>query len=239
MLDYPTRDRFNVSLFQRENSVLVYSGLQRTLSLAPKGRLWNSVSTKSKNRFVKRSSGSRRTNRPRRRRVRRGEKYPHDVVDKAAEMGLVGSSIPSSTAVRATRPVESILIAEELFSYDPGSHSRSSRARSEPRAIEEFGTEDQKERFLEPVALGEKISGAAISEPDTGSDVSSVSTRAEKDGDEWVINGNKMWITNGSIGDFFVVLCKTNPDAEGRYNGFSQIVVESDRDGFSADKITG
>jgi alkylation response protein AidB-like acyl-CoA dehydrogenase len=81
--------------------------------------------------------------------------------------------------------------------------------------------------------------GSAISEPDTGSDVSSVSTRAEKDGDEWVINGNKMWITNGSVGDFFIVLCKTDPDADGRYNGFSQIMVESDRDGFSSEKITG
>jgi alkylation response protein AidB-like acyl-CoA dehydrogenase len=54
-----------------------------------------------------------------------------------------------------------------------------------------------------------------------------------------VIDGNKMWITNGSVGDFFVVLCQTDPDAEGRYNGFSQIIVESDRDGFEAEKITG
>jgi alkylation response protein AidB-like acyl-CoA dehydrogenase len=81
--------------------------------------------------------------------------------------------------------------------------------------------------------------GAAISEPDTGSDVSSVSTSAEKDGDEWVVNGNKMWITNGSVGDYYVVLCQTDPDADGRYNGFSQIVVESDREGFEAEKITG
>ena len=81
--------------------------------------------------------------------------------------------------------------------------------------------------------------GSAISEPDVGSDVSSVATSAEKDEDEWVIDGNKMWITNGSVGDFFVVLCRTDPDADGRYNGFSQIIVESDRDGFQADKITG
>jgi acyl-CoA dehydrogenase len=81
--------------------------------------------------------------------------------------------------------------------------------------------------------------GAAISEPASGSDVSSISTKAEKDGDEWVINGNKMWITNGSVGDFFVVLCKTDPDPDSRYEGFSQIIVESDRDGFDSDKITG
>ncbi|MEF8882198.1 MAG: acyl-CoA dehydrogenase family protein, partial [Halapricum sp.] len=106
-------------------------------------------------------------------------------------------------------------------------------------AIMGFGTEDQKERWLEPVAAGDAIMGTAISEPDTGSDVSSVSTRAEKDGNEWVINGNKMWITNGTVGDYFVVMTETDPDAEGRYNGFSQLLVESDRDGFEAEKITG
>ncbi|MFA9425293.1 acyl-CoA dehydrogenase family protein [Natronorubrum sp. A-ect3] len=167
------------------------------------------------------------------------EKFPHDIVDKAAEMGLVGSSIPMEYGGAGYSTLETVLIAEELFSYDPGIALSIMACSFGTEAIQEFGTEDQKERFLEPVAMGEKISGAAISEPDTGSDVSSVSTRAEKDGDEWVVNGNKMWITNGTVGDFFVMLCKTNPDAEGRYNGFSQIVVESDRDGFSADKITG
>ncbi|QSW98067.1 acyl-CoA dehydrogenase family protein [Haloterrigena alkaliphila] len=167
------------------------------------------------------------------------EKFPHEIVDKAAEMGLVGSSIPIEYGGAGYSTVESVLIAEELFSYDPGIALSILACSFGTEAIREFGTEDQKERFLEPVAMGEKISGAAISEPDTGSDVSSVSTQAEKDGDEWVINGNKMWITNGTVGDFFVVLCKTDPDAEGRYDGFSQIVVESDRDGFSSDKITG
>jgi acyl-CoA dehydrogenase len=106
-------------------------------------------------------------------------------------------------------------------------------------AIIGFGTEEQKKKYLEPLAKGDAIMGAAISEPDTGSDVSSVSTTAEKNGDEWVINGNKMWITNGSVGDYFVVLCKTDPDSENRYEGFSQIIVESDRDGFESEKITG
>ncbi len=167
------------------------------------------------------------------------EKFPHEIVDKAAEMGLVGSSIPIEYGGAGYSTLESAIIAEELFSHDPGIALSIMACSFGTEAIREFGTEDQKERYLEPVAKGEKISGAAISEPDTGSDVSSVSTRAEKDGDEWVINGNKMWITNGSIGDFFVVLCKTDPDADSRYGGFSQIIVESDRDGFSSDKITG
>ncbi|MCU4740121.1 acyl-CoA dehydrogenase family protein [Halobacteria archaeon AArc-m2/3/4] len=167
------------------------------------------------------------------------ETFPHDVHEKAAEMGLTGPYIPIEYGGAGYSILDTTLIVEELFAVDPGIALSISASSFGCEAIMEFGTEDQKERFLEPVALGEKISGAAISEPDTGSDVSSVSTTAEKDGDEWVVNGTKMWITNGTVGDFFVVLCKTNPDAEGRYNGFSQIIVESDRDGFSAEKITG
>ncbi|MDQ2050136.1 acyl-CoA dehydrogenase family protein [Natronolimnohabitans sp. A-GB9] len=183
------------------------------------------------------------------------EKYPHDVVDKAAEMGLTGPYIPIEYGGAGYSILDTAIITEELFSYDPGIALSIVSASFGCEAIMNFGTEDQKERFLEPVALGEKVSGAAISEPDTGSDVSSVSTRAEKreaqdgaelsgaaaekDGDEWVINGTKMWITNGTVADFLVVLCETNPDAEGRYNGFSQIIVETDRDGVNTEKITG
>ncbi|MFB6164501.1 MAG: acyl-CoA dehydrogenase family protein, partial [Haloarculaceae archaeon] len=168
----------------------------------------------------------------------REEKYPYEVVEQAAEMGLLGARIPMDYGGAGYSVLENIIIAEELFSIDPGIAFCISASSFGCEAIMEFGTEEQKERYLPDVAAGEKVSGAAISEPDTGSDVSSVSTRAEKDGDEWVINGNKMWISNGTVGDFFVVLCKTDPDAEGRYNGFSQIIVESDRDGFTAEKIT-
>jgi len=167
------------------------------------------------------------------------EKYPHEVMDKAAEMGMLGSIIPMEYGGAGYNNLESAIITEELFAVDPGIGLCITSASFGAHAIMEYGTDDQKERFLSPIADGEAIMGAAISEPDTGSDVSSVSTRAEKDGDEWVINGNKMWITNGSVGDYYVVLCETDPDADGRYNGFSQIVVESDRDGFESEKITG
>ena len=169
----------------------------------------------------------------------REEKYPQDLMDEAAEMGLTGAAIPLEYGGAGYSTLETAIIIEELFAVDPGIGLCISSAGFGTEAIIEFGTEDQKERFLPPVAEGEAVTGAAISEPDTGSDVSSVSTEAEKDGDEWGLDGNKMWITNGSIGDYFVVMCKTNPDAPDRYSGFSQIVVESDRDGFEADKITG
>lgn len=167
------------------------------------------------------------------------EKFPHKILEKAAQMGLTGPHIPVEYGGAGYGAVEAAIIVEELFSIDPGVALSLVATGFGSEAIIGFGTEEQKKQYLEPVARGEAIMGAAISEPDTGSDVSSVSTKAEKDGNEWVINGNKMWITNGSIGDFFVVLCKTDPDPDSRYEGFSQIIVESDRDGFEADKITG
>ncbi|WP_336358135.1 acyl-CoA dehydrogenase family protein [Haloarcula sp. CGMCC 1.6347] len=167
------------------------------------------------------------------------EKFPREIVEKAAEMGLTGANIPMEYGGAGYDTLTNAIIAEELFAADPGIGLSIQSAAFGADALIGFGSEAQKEEYLEPVATGDAIMGAAISEPDTGSDVSSVSTQARKEGDEWVINGNKMWITNGSVGDYFVVLCETDPDAEGRYNGFSQILVESDRDGFEAEKITG
>ncbi|QIO22970.1 acyl-CoA dehydrogenase family protein [Haloarcula sp. JP-L23] len=169
----------------------------------------------------------------------REEKFPHEVVENAAEMGLTGANIPLEYGGVGYDTLTNAIIAEELFAADPGIGLSIQSAAFGADAIVGFGTAEQKEEYLEPVAAGDAIMGTAISEPDTGSDVSSVSTRARKDGDEWVIDGNKMWITNGTVGDYFVVLCQTDPDAEGRYNGFSQILVEADRDGFEAEKITG
>ncbi|MFC6720013.1 acyl-CoA dehydrogenase family protein [Halobacteriaceae archaeon SHR40] len=169
----------------------------------------------------------------------REEKYPHEVVDEAAKMGLLGAHIPMEYGGAGYSTLESMLISEELFAADPGIGLCVISSSFGTEAIVEYGTEEQKEEYLEPVARGDAITGAAITEPHAGSDVSAISTSAEKDGDEWVINGNKMWITNGTVADYVVVLCETDPDAEGRYNGFSQIIVETDRDGFTAEKITG
>ncbi|MEF8830659.1 MAG: acyl-CoA dehydrogenase family protein, partial [Halobacteriales archaeon] len=124
------------------------------------------------------------------------EKYPYDVVEKAAEMGLTGANIPIEYGGAGYSAIDVAIISEELFAVDPGIALSIVSASFGADSIMGFGTEDQKERFLPPVAKGEAIMGSAISEPDTGSDVSSVTTSAEKDGDEWVINGNKMWITN-------------------------------------------
>ena len=169
----------------------------------------------------------------------REEKYPHDVVEKAAELGLTAPHIPLEYGGVGYSNVDMMLVVEELFAADPGIALCLVSTAFGTESIIRFGTEEQKEEYLEPVARGDMITGAAISEPQAGSDVTSIETRAEKDGDEWVINGNKMWITNGTVADYVVMLCETDPEAEGRYNGFSQIIVETDRDGFDAEKITG
>ncbi len=169
----------------------------------------------------------------------RTESYPSEVMDKAVEMGLVGAHIPMEHGGVGYSPLEMAILTEELFAVDPGIGLCITAASFGVDAILEFGTEEQRETFLEPIPAGEAVMGAAISEPDSGSDVSSISTTATLDGDEWVINGRKMWITNGSVGDTFVVMCKTDPGIEDRYAGFSQIIVEADRAGFTAEKITG
>src|ERR671927_974963 len=99
-----------------------------------------------------------------------------------------------------------------------------------------FGTEEQKQRFLPRCATGEWTPAFALSEPEAGSDPGGMITRAERDGDEWVINGTKNWITNLGVADFYVVFAKTDPTAP-RSRGISAFVVEADRPGFSVGKL--
>ena len=167
------------------------------------------------------------------------EEYPRELVEEAAKLGLTAPHAPVEYGGVGYDSLEMALITEELFAVDPGIGLCITSAGFGSGALVAFGTDEQKERFVEPVTQGEAVMGAAISEPQAGSDVTSITTTAEKDGDEWVIDGNKMWITNGSVGDHFVVMCETDPDQDDRYLGYSQIVIEADRDGFSADKITG
>jgi alkylation response protein AidB-like acyl-CoA dehydrogenase len=99
-----------------------------------------------------------------------------------------------------------------------------------------FGTDEQRRRFLPRCASGEWSPAFALSEPEAGSDPGGMITRADRDGDEWVINGTKNWITNLGIADFYVVFAKTDRQAA-RSRGISAFVVEADRPGFSVGKL--
>src|SRR4051795_1912329 len=96
-----------------------------------------------------------------------------------------------------------------------------------------FGTDEQKQRFLPRCATGELSPAFALSEPEAGSDPASMRTFAVRDGDEWVINGQKNWITNASVADFYVVFAKTDREN----NRSSAFIVEADRDGFDPGKL--
>ncbi len=102
-----------------------------------------------------------------------------------------------------------------------------------------FGTDEQKSKYLPPLVRGEVISAGAFTEPDAGTDVVSIRTRAVKDKDDYVINGNKMFITNGTVCNFMCVLCVTDPKAEPKHSRHSIILVEADRPGVKATKIRG
>ncbi len=98
-------------------------------------------------------------------------------------------------------------------------------------ALATFGSDELKARYLVPAVKGEMVAGIGVTEPHAGSDVAAIRTRAVRDGDDWVINGQKMYITNISVADWICTLCVTDPDAG--YGGYSLIVIPTDAPGFS------
>jgi citronellyl-CoA dehydrogenase len=102
-------------------------------------------------------------------------------------------------------------------------------------SLHDFGSDDLRQRYLVPAIRGEMIGAIAVTEPDAGSDVARIKTRAVRDGDEWVINGSKIYITNAAIADWLCLLAVTDPLAG--YGGFSQIIVPTDAPGFRYDLL--
>ena len=101
-------------------------------------------------------------------------------------------------------------------------------------SLHNHGSHELKQRYLAPALRGEMVAAIAVTEPDAGSDVAGIRTRAERDGDDWVINGSKLYITNGTQADWLCLLARTS--AEGGYRGMSQIVFPTDTPGFSVSR---
>jgi len=161
--------------------------------------------------------------------------YPEAIRRKAAEYDFVGASIPTEYGGAGMDMLESVIVTEELWRADPGIGSAVGSASFGTNMLTRFGDEWMKEEWLPKIAAGETASASAISEPAHGSDVAGMETTAEKDGDEWVIDGNKMWITNGTVAGVAVVMAKTTPDAG--HEGITAFLVPTDLEGFSAEKI--
>jgi acyl-CoA dehydrogenase len=166
------------------------------------------------------------------------EKYPREIVKKAAENGLVGAWVPEVYGGAGAGFLGVAVITEQLSRVDMGIGLNIVAATFGCEAIHWYGTEDQKNEFMAPVCRGEMVSAGAFTEADAGTDVAGYRTRAIRDGDDYVINGNKMFITNGTVCDFFIVQCLTEPD-EKTHKRFSMIIVPSYAKGITRNKIHG
>ncbi|WP_336363400.1 acyl-CoA dehydrogenase family protein [Halalkalicoccus salilacus] len=166
---------------------------------------------------------------------REGE-YPWDILEAGQEAGLVAQDIPEEYGGRGLDVVQMLALAEEFYRADAGIALTLQLASFGGEMIYKYGSEEQKEEYLRPVAEGEQITGLAVSEPDTGSDLAGMTTTAEKDGDEYVINGEKYWIGNGVEADWLTVFVRTSEEND-RYSNQSLLIVPTDADGYEAEHI--
>ncbi|HET90584.1 MAG TPA: acyl-CoA dehydrogenase [Chloroflexi bacterium] len=159
------------------------------------------------------------------------DQFPDDLFRRMGELGIIGLPFPEKYNGSGGDYVSLVIALEEIARVS-GSMAITLDAQTslycEPIYL--FGSEEQKQTYLAPAACGEKIGAFGLTEPQAGSDAGATRTRAVRDGDEWVINGQKIFITNGSIADFVVITAKTDPDAGTR--GISAFIVERGTPGF-------
>ncbi|AAB90797.1 acyl-CoA dehydrogenase family protein [Archaeoglobus fulgidus] len=166
----------------------------------------------------------------------REEKYPMEIVRKARDLGFSTVKIPEEYGGMGLSLFEEALVTEEFYRVSPGIGNACLSSTFGTELLILFGSEEQKEKYLRWVTERHGISAMATTEPEAGSDVANVKTKIVKEGDEWVINGTKMFITNGTVCDFVLVLGRTY-EGEKRHHGLTFAIVESKSKGFKATKI--
>lgn len=165
-------------------------------------------------------------------RLEQQDEYPHEIVERMKDLGLFGCNVPEEFGGLGLSYSTYAMIVEELSrgwmsTVGPiGTHSVICDI------INRFGTEEQKREFLPGLAAGERRGGLALSEADAGTDVQRISTVAVRSGDGYLINGSKMWITNGRYGNTYVLAAKTDPKADPPYKGISAFIIEKGGEGF-------
>jgi len=162
--------------------------------------------------------------------------FPDWVFERMGELGFLGLSYPEEYGGQGGDYYANLVLAEEIVHANSGGLAMGIAVHTDMATppINLFGTEEQKQGYLAPAIRGEKIACLGITEPNAGSDVSGIKTRAVRDGDEWVINGSKTYITNGHRADFIVLVAKTDPDAG--YDGFTLFLVDMDSPGVVREK---
>jgi len=163
------------------------------------------------------------------------ERFDREIFDKMAELGLTGIPWPVEYGGIGSDYVSYVIAVEELSRVCASTGvTLSAHLSLASWPIYQYGTEEQKQNFLRRLATGEALGAYALSEPGAGSDVASMKMTATKDGNHYILNGNKVWITNGEIGDIYIVFAKTNPDD--RHRGISAFIVEKGTEGFTFGK---
>ena len=169
----------------------------------------------------------------------REEAFPHDLFRKASQLGLIGIFIDERYGGKGFGYLENAIVMEEFWRVDPGLGGQLTCKSFGSEMILLRGSEEQKMKYLPSLCKGETISAVAVTEPNAGSDVLSISTKAEKKRNGYLINGSKMFISNGDIADFLVALCLSNPDATSPYERHSVMIIETDRPGLRRNKLNG
>ncbi|MEM0332635.1 MAG: acyl-CoA dehydrogenase family protein [Archaeoglobaceae archaeon] len=167
------------------------------------------------------------------------EEFPFELWRKAAELGFIGVHFPEEYGGGGMGILENTLIVEEFCRADSTIGSAIILADFSSEVVMRFGSEEQKKEVLNKVAKGKAITAGCYTEPDAGSDLTAIKTKAEKDGNEWVINGTKTFITNGTIADYYIVLAVTDSEAKPRYRGFTTFLIKKSTPGVSVNKIHG
>ena len=161
------------------------------------------------------------------------DEVPQDVVDEMKNLGLFGIAVPEEYGGLALDMETEALVAMELGETSPAFRSvAGTNIGIGSQALVLFGTDAQKEKWLPGIASGDLIASFALTEPEAGSDAGSLTTRAIRDGDHYVLNGTKRYITNANKADLFTVMARTDPDTPGP-KGVSAFIVERDTPGIS------
>jgi acyl-CoA dehydrogenase len=158
---------------------------------------------------------------------------PREVMRQMGELGYLGIRYPETYGGSGLDTVYSAILAEELGRSTFGGYAVTVTVHTDMASphLANFGSPEQLQRYLPSLIRGETVCAVAVTEPDAGSDVAGIRTRAVRDGDHWVINGSKMFITNGVHGDLYFVGAKTDPTAKGS-RGISIFIVEKGTPGF-------
>ena len=157
--------------------------------------------------------------------------FPHDIIKKLGELGFMGMMVSPEWGGSGLDAVSYVIAMEEISKVDASVGVVMSVNNSLVCwAIESFGNDEQKEKFLRPLATGEKLGAFCLSEPEAGSDATQQHTSAALENGNWVINGTKNWITNGTTADIYLVMAQT--DREKKHKGITCFIVERDRAGF-------